>query len=421
MYKFVFRTTLNSAFRENLSVALNSIRGQSLRAFLTILIIALGITALVGTLTSIDVMKSSLTSNFTSMGANTFTIRNKQFRIRIGRSGRKPKRFRSITYNEAMEFSRRFEFPSTVSVSTIASMAATLKYKSVKSNPNVQVIGVDEHYMQTSGYELQEGRNFSKTEVLSGAHVAIIGHDMLTTLFNKEDAIGKEISVGAGKYLVIGILKTKGNAMGMGGDKVALLPIENVRQYFSRPDMNFSISVLAKSSSLLDATVSEATGLFRIIRKVHIGDDENFDTIKSDSIVTALFENLQYVTLGATIIGIITLLGAAIGLMNIMLVSVTERTREIGIRKALGATRSSIRNQFLTEAIVICQLGGLFGVILALAIGFSIAFLMSASFVMPWMWILLGFAICFLVGLFSGLYPAVKASKLDPIEALRYE
>jgi putative ABC transport system permease protein len=412
---------MNSAFRENLSVALSSIRGQSLRAFLTILIIALGITALVGTLTSIDVMKTSLTSNFTSMGANTFTIRNKEFRIRIGRGGKRPKNFRPITYREAMDFSNRFDFPSTVSVSTMASMAATLKYQSLKSNPNIQVLGIDEHYLATSGYELQAGRNFSRVEILSGAHVALIGHDLVTTLFKKEDPVGKEISVGPGKYLVIGVLKPKGNAMGFGGDKVAMLPIENVRQYFSRPNMNFTISVLAKDGKLLDATISEATGLFRIIRKVNIGDDNNFDTIKSDSIVTALLGDLKYVTLGATIIGIITLLGAAIGLMNIMLVSVTERTREIGIRKALGATSSSIRTQFLTEAIVICQLGGLFGIVLALIIGLVIAFFMSASFVMPWAWILLGFSICFLVGLFSGIYPAIKASRLDPIEALRYE
>lgn len=412
---------MNSRFRENFRVALSSIRGQSLRAFLTILIIALGIGALVGILTAIDVMKTSLTSNFTSMGANTFTIRNKEFRIRIGRGGKKPKKFRSITFNEAMEFADRFDFPGTVSVSTMASFAATLKYKSEKTNPNIQVLGVDQNYLATSGYEIERGRNFSRLEATSGAHVTLIGHDLVLTLFKKEDPIGKQISVGAGKYLVVGTLKPKGNAMGFGGDKTAMLPIENVRQYFSRPNMNFTISVLSKDARLLDNTISEATGLFRIIRKVDIGEDDNFDVIKSDSFASTLFEDLKYVTLGATIIGIITLLGAAIGLMNIMLVSVTERTREIGIRKALGATKASIRNQFLTEAIVICQFGGLFGVFLAMIIGLLISFSMDSSFVMPWTWIGLGFTICFCVGLISGIYPAIKASKLDPIDALRYE
>lgn len=413
---------MNSRALENIRVALSSIRGQSLRAFLTILIIMLGIGALVGILSAIDVMKGSLNSNFSSMGANTFTIRNREFRIRVGRGGKKPKKFRSITYREAMDFAERFDFPATVAVSTMASMAATLKYKSEKSNPNVQVFGSDQNYLACSGYELDKGRNFSPAEVLNGDHVVILGRDVTLTLFkNNEDPIGKFISIGAGKYRVIGTLRSKGNAMGFGGDKIALLPIENVRQYFSRPDMTFTINVLATNAAMLDPAVSEATGLFRTIRKVPLGEDENFEITKSDSIASTLIDNLKYVTLGATIIGIITLLGAAIGLMNIMLVSVTERTREIGIRKALGATRASIRNQFLTEAIVICQLGGIGGVLLALLMGWAIALGMDSEFIMPWNWIGLGVTICFFVGLISGLYPAVKASKLDPIEALRYE
>lgn len=411
-----------TAFRENLRVALSSIRAQALRAFLTILIISLGIGALVGILSAIDVMKGSLAKNFTSMGANTFTIRNRESRIRIGRGGKRPKNFRPITYKEAMLFAERFDFPATVSVSTMASMAATLKYKSNKTNPNIQVLGVDQNYLQTSGYEIQTGRNFSRLEATSGAHVALIGHDLVLNLFkNNEDPLGKEISVGSGKYIVIGTLKPKGSAMGFGGDKAAMLPIENVRQYFSRPDMTFTISILSQNAKLLETTISEAIGLFRTIRNVKVGEDENFDIVKSDSIATALFEDTKYVTTGATIIGIITLFGAAIGLMNIMLVSVTERTREIGIRKALGATRNIIRNQFLTEAIVICQLGGIFGIILALIIAFFISFIMDATFSMPWLWIGLAFCICFIVGLISGIYPAIKASKLDPIEALRYE
>jgi putative ABC transport system permease protein len=412
---------MDFSFRENIRVALTSIRGQALRAFLTILIIALGIWALVGILNAIDVIKSSLNSNFTNMGANTFTIRNREFRLRIGKNGKQPKHYRNITYQEAQEFSERFEFPATVSVSTMASFAATLKYKSQKSNPNVQVIGSDQNYLSCSGYEIDQGRNFSRTEVQMGAHVVLLGHDLISTLFKKEDPIGKVISIGGSKYTVIGTLKTKGNAMGFGGDKMALLTITNVRQYFSRPNMTFTVNVKSQNSALMEGTVSEATGLFRIIRNVGIGEEDNFEITKSDTLATTLIENLSYVTLGATIIGIITLFGAAIGLMNIMLVSVTERTREIGTRKALGATRASIRNQFLTEAIVICQLGGLSGIVLALVSGLLFSFVMNTSFVMPWGWIGMGIGICFLVGLFSGLYPAVKASKLDPIEALRYE
>jgi len=412
---------MNSRALENIKVALSSIKGQMLRAILTILIIALGIAALVGILTSIEVIKSSLNSNFSSMGANTFTIRNRETTVRVGRGGKQPRRHKPITYKEAMDFADEFVYPGTVSVSTIASFGATIKYKSEKTNPNIQVFGTDVNYLLVSGYKLEKGRNFSNNEVRGGDHVVILGKDLVSELFNREDPIGKEISVGAGKYRVIGTLAAKGSSMGFGGDKVALLPIENVRQYFSRPDMTYTINVLSEDPALIEGTIGEATGLFRIIRKLKPGADDNFEITKSDSIAATLIDNLQYVTLGATLIGIITLLGAAIGLMNIMLVSVTERTREIGTRKALGATKSAIRNQFLMEAIVICQIGGLLGILLALTFGFLIAFFMSGAFVIPWMWIGMGLAICFVVGLVSGIYPAIKASNLDPIEALRYE
>lgn len=412
---------MNSRSLENIKVALSSIRGQMLRAVLTIVIIALGITALVGTLTSIDVIKASLTSNFTSMGANTFTIRNRETVVRVGRSGKQPRRHKSIIYNEAMQFADEFKYPATVSVSTVASFAATMKYKSEKTNPNILVYGTDENYLLVSGYTLAKGRNFSGQEARSGNNVVILGKDLVGELFKKEDPIGKEISIGAGKYVVIGTLAAKGNTMGMSGDKIALLPIENVRQYFSRPDMTYTINVLTGGPQFMDPAIGDATGLFRRIRKLEPQDEDNFEITKSDSIAEAFLENIRYVTLGATLIAVITLLGAAIGLMNIMLVSVTERTKEIGTRKALGATKAAIRNQFITEAVVICQLGGLFGILLALAAGFTISFFMEAPFMMPWTWIGLGIAICFVVGMISGIYPAIKASRLDPIEALRYE
>lgn len=412
---------MNSRSLENIRVALSSIKGQMLRAVLTIIIIALGIGALVGILSCIDVMKASLTSNFQNMGANTFTIRNKESVVRIGRGGKQPRRHKSITYDEAMAFAGEFEFPGTVSVSTVASFAATMKYKSEKTNPNIKVFGTDHNYLDVSGYTMESGRNFTEQETKDGNHVVILGKDLVSELFDREDPLNKEISIGAGKYVVIGILAPKGNSMGMSGDKIALLPIENVRVYFSRPDMTYTINVLSDSPQLLDATVSEAIGTFRTVRKLAPQDEDNFEITKSDSLVSELFEDISYVTWGATIIAIITLLGAAIGLMNIMLVSVTERTKEIGTRKALGATQQAIRNQFITEAIVICQLGGLGGILLALIFSTSIGLLMGGVFLMPWNWIGLGIVICFVVGLISGIYPAVKASKLDPIEALRYE
>jgi putative ABC transport system permease protein len=411
-----------SFIKENIKISLGAIRSQLLRTILTVLIISIGIMALVGILTAIDAMKSSINSNFTSMGANTFSIRNRAMSVRIGQNGKRPKPFRNITYDEALRFTKEYSFPAKASLSTIASFASTIKFESKKTNPNMRVFGGDENYITTSGYELDRGRNFSAQEVLYGNHVALIGKDVVAALFEKkEDPIDKIITVGSGKYKVIGILKAKGNSSGFGGDKITMLPLNNVRQYFPRPNMSFNISVITNSSSQMDAAISEANGIFRTIRKVRIGEEDNFEITKSDNLANMLIGLTGKVTTGATVIAIITLLGAAIGLMNIMLVSVTERTREIGIRKAIGATRKMIRGQFLVEAIVICQLGGLLGILLGIIAGNVFGMMLETGFIMPWLWVLLGVSICFVVGVISGIYPAIKASNLDPIEALRFE
>jgi putative ABC transport system permease protein len=409
--------------RENIRISLKAISSQKLRTALTMLIISIGILSLVGTLTAIDAIKASINSNFTRMGANTFTIRNKNTTVKIGKKGKGPKGYQQITYDQAVRFTKEYEFPAFPSVSTMASGNATIKYSSKKTDPNIRVFGGDVHYLATSGYEMDRGRNFSSQEVEYGNHVVILGKEVADKLFGrKTDPIDQIISIGSGKYKVIGLLKSKGSSMGFGGDKVCIIPLNNVRQYFSRPNMTFTINVMANSPQQMDAAISEATGKFRIIRNLPIGAEDNFEITKSDNLANLLIENTQKVTAGATFIGIITLLGAAIGLMNIMLVSVSERTREIGIRKAVGANHKTIRNQFLVEAVVICQLGGLFGILLSIILGniFSF-FVLEGSFIMPWAWTILGFSICMIVGLISGLYPAVKASRLDPIESLRFE
>lgn len=408
--------------KENISIALDSIKANRLRAIITMLIISIGIMALVGILSAIDAIKNGINDNFTSMGANTFTIRNAETNVRVGRKGRKSKTYESISFKEAQRFKKEFNSPAITSISTMASFTARLKYENIKTNPNIQVFGGDENYILTAGYELEKGRNFTEAEIIGSTHLTLIGKEVETALFgNKGNAIDKYIKIGAGRYKVIGVLKSKGNSSGFGGDKICVIPIITARQYFGNPDMSFTINVLTKNSAILDLILNEAKGLFRKIRKLSATSEDDFEIVKSDSLATMLIENLEKVTMGATIIGLITLLGAAIGLMNIMLVSVTERTKEIGLRKAMGATQLIIKNQFLIESVVICVLGGLIGILFGIIIGNLISLALETGFFIPWFWIISGVLICIAVGLISGYIPANRASKLDPIDSLRFE
>ncbi len=410
---------MKSNLFENIHISLKSIQSNMLRSVLTILIIAFGIMALVGILTSIDAIKYWLEDNFTAMGANTISIRNRSM---FFHGGGQRKYYPRITYDEAISFQEQFDIPSYVSVNAWATGVATVKYKSNKTNPNVGVVGGDENYLITSGNEVSKGRNMSSNEVYYGSNVAIVGQGIVDKLFkNKEDPIGKEISIGPGKYLIIGIIKSKGSSIGFSSENTCVVPINNVRQRFPRPNRSFNINVMAINNLSLETIEGEATGLFRIIRGLRAQEDVNFEITKSDSLAEMLFDNLKYLRIAATLIGLITLFGAAIGLMNIMLVSVTDRTQEIGIRKAIGAKKQTIRYQFLIESVVIAQLGGIVGIILGVIIGNVIASQIGSKFFIPWMWILTGVLLCFGVALFSGFIPANKAARLDPIESLRYE
>ena len=409
-------------FFEYLKIALQSIKTQLLRTILTSLIIAIGITALVGILTAIDVIKLSLTGQFALLGANTFTIQNRSPDIRIGRGGEKPKYYPSISFYEALSFKEKMPYKqASTSVSFMASGTTEVKYENKSTNPNIAVMAVDENYLSTGGYELESGRNFTKNDIDDAEASVMIGQEIVNSLFPKENALGKVIQFAGNRFRIIGILAEKGNSFGFGGDKSILIPITKARTLYATSGRSFAVNVMAKESLNLEEVVSEATAVMRAVRKLKPKSDDNFAIVRSDNLSESLIGNLKYVSMAAVVIASVTLLGAAIALMNIMLVSVTERTQEIGIRKAVGAKSHAILSQFLTEAIVICLIGGFGGIIFGIAIGNAVSAGIGGSFIIPWTWMFLSALLCLGVGLISGFYPALKASQLDPIESLRHE
>lgn len=408
---------------ENIKMAVSSIRANLTRATLTLMIIAVGIICLVGILTAIDALIFSLSDNFSSLGANSFSISPTWGAIQTRQNGRVQKRGEEITYQQAMDFKDRMSVDGRISVSFYGTSRAALKYENEKTNPTVSVLGVDENYLIVKGYDIEYGRGFTNLEVQNGSARAIIGTDIVKLLFKDRptSAIGKIILVGNIRVQVVGILKSKGSSMNSSGDRVVLLPLIQAKQYYASPRENYDIAVMVNQVTGMDDAINNATGQMRMARDLRINEENDFEIEKSEGLVNIIKENTVKIRLATIGIGLITLLGAAIGLMNIMLVSVTERTREIGISKAIGATSRNVMIQFLTEAVLISLMGGIVGIILGILVGNIVTVLIGGSFLVPWNWIALGVFVCIVVGVFSGLYPALKAARLDPIEALRYE
>jgi putative ABC transport system permease protein len=406
-------------FKENLRTSFAAIRSNKVRAILTMCIIAFGIMALVGINTAIDSLINSLTNQFTMMGANSFTIAQRSTNIQ--NNNNRTRNHARISYREATAFKEQFDEQAWVAVSFNVTGGATVKYMSEESNPTVTLRGVDENQLAVAGYEISSGRNFTPDDISLTRHFAIIGSDIVRDVFPLgNDPIGQTISIAGMKLMVIGVLKSKG-AGGSNPDRVCFMPITTARQYFPRPNQSYNIVVMPVQHVNIDVMVGEAEAVFRTIRGLNPRDESDFAIRKSNMYARMLLENKKYATLAGTLIGIVTLFGAAVGLMNIMLVSVTERTREIGVRKAVGAKPLTIKNQFLFESVIISQLGGILGITLGILIGNVVSSILKSSFVIPWIWVLTGMVVCFVVGVVSGYAPAVKAANIDPIEALRHE
>ncbi|HEU4575749.1 MAG TPA: ABC transporter permease [Chitinophagaceae bacterium] len=418
------------------SLAYRTVRSNKLRTGLTVAIIAFGIMALVGIITAITAMNQKLTESFSTMGASGFTIRYKERQIRMGNGGsdlklekkgakkqKKSNLDKRITIDEAEAFRKYYSFPATSSISIFASRNNIASFEAVKTSPNIILVGGDENYLLLNGFKLAAGRNMNITDVQTGRNVCLLGYSVANSLFknNIQRAVNAIVRINNLPFRVLGVLESRGSSFGFNRDNIIITSYTNVDRNFAPSFASFTIGVMADDINQVENAIGEAEGTFRAIRKLTVTEDDNFTIDRSDSIAEKAMNSLGFLTVSATVIGLITLIGAAIGLMNIMLVSVTERTKEVGLVKAIGGKSKTVRQQFLLEAIIISIFGAIFGILLGVLVGNLFSLVLGTGFVVPWNWIFYGILICTVVGLLAGLYPALKAGKLNPIEALRYE
>ena len=407
--------------RENISVAFKSIRSNKLRSLLTIFIIAIGITSLVGILTATDALKREVFASFEKMGTATFTIAPKSFSVDGGVRSRIRNR-RVITYAQARMFKDSFTEDCLVSIYARAASGATVKFEGQSTNPTVSVIAADENYLRFINTGIALGRGIAKGDISSSSFVCVVGNGIVKSLFkNNENPIGQNVSVNGVKLEIIGVTESVGTTFSGSADSEVILPVSVARSYFIGENTSFRIGMLPLGIDDGTDYKGRAEQLMRSVRRLPPIDQTDFRISSSDAMLAELGEVMGIITIVSAVIGLITLLGAAVGLMNIMLVSVKERTREIGTRKALGASSKTIKEQFLIESVAISQIGCLLGILMGVSTGNIVAIAMQASFFIPWIWIGAAICVCLFVGIASGYIPAVRASRLDPIEALRYE
>ncbi len=404
---------------ENIAMAFRAIRSNKLRSSLTIAIIALGITSLVGILTAVSSMDATLRNAYSRMGAGIINIRS-LYSMPAGMH--RIRNQREISRAQAERFTDYYSTPATVSIFTTVLSGTRAEAGQRRTNPTTDVIATDGNYLRYNMLELSSGRGISSADVEGGRFYCILGDNVARTLFEaQDDPVGQTVHISGRSYIIIGVTAPVGNNAGGSMDDNILVPYTNALANLASSTPDFTIGILPEPSVSSETAATEAEMTFRAVRRLAPFDDADFRITRSEAVIEELNSTMRTLTIAAIVIGLVTLTGATVGLMNIMLVSVRERTREIGTRKALGAASKRIRAQFLMESVIIGQTGGLIGIAAGILIGNIIAAVMQASFIIPWLWMLLAIALCMAVGILSGYIPAKRAAALDPIECLRYE
>lgn len=413
--------TIMHEVRESFIMALVALRVNKLRSILTLLGIAVGVFSIIGVMTGMGVLINSIESGLSQLGANTFQVqRMPNFRSGNPAERAKLRNRKNIEYTQGLLVKEKATLAKTVGLEAWTGGRIITTLQGQKSNPNVSVVGEDIEGFTTNNWDISDGRLFTLDEYTSGKKVAILGTEVVKKIFPKIDPIGQSIRFDGEEYKVIGTIEPKGGMLGGNQDNFVAIPLTTFFDEYGK-DRDIHIMVEALSRATFDDCIEQVRGILRTARQVAPGIEDDFYYFSNDSMIEQFNDFVKYTRLGILLISAIALIAAGVGIMNIMLVSVTERTREIGIRKAIGAKKTNILAQFILEAVVLSELGGLIGILLGISAGNILAIVFEVPPVIPWDWVTIGFVACSLIGITFGVYPAWKASSLDPIESLRYE
>ncbi len=407
------------AFAEIIRMALGALKTNRLRSILTMLGVTIGVFSVIGVMTALSVIAGSIESGLSILGSNLFQF-GKYPIINKHDPQDEFKNRRNISLGQANEYKRLMEGQASAICLKVFDGGKAVAWGTQKKQGNT-VVGTNEAFIIANAYSVGYGRNLTPEDVALARSVCIIGADIEKKLFSNQTPIGKTVKVNNKPYIVVGVFAEKGSSFGQSQDNLVAVPITKFFSDFGRQNRTINIATQATSQATYNTTLDKAIGAMRVARGLRVGQDNDFAIYSNDTLLNAFAQIAGTVRIGAFVVSAIALLAAGIGIMNIMLVSVTERTREIGVRKAMGARRDDIVKQFLFEAIVLSEVGGLAGILLGVGGGNGVAFWLDMSVVFPWGWALTGLMVCSMIGIGFGWYPAWKASRLEPVDALRYE